>query len=135
MHHINFYIKSKISALFIDFCVFSHMVISENKKWTFHLSGMISDLSPICHLDPCLYTRDNDTAVYCFSSNSCINKLSQLHRIQPLLDQVLPKKIYIERTTSQWLSRCKVARHCAAVYHNVYLNETIGKMKIPSFLC
>jgi len=45
------------------------------------------------------------------------------------------RKIYIGRTTFQWFSQCRAVGHCAAVWHNVYLNEMTRRLKIPSFQC
>ena len=44
---------------------------------------MRSDLDHVCVANSCLYARDNDPSLYCFSSGSCVNKLSQLHRLGP----------------------------------------------------
>ena len=44
---------------------------------------MRSDLDHVCVANSCLYSRDNDPSLYCFSSDSCVNKLSQLHRLSP----------------------------------------------------
>ena len=54
------------------------------------LLGVSPDLSHVCTRDSCLYTRDNDTSLYCFSSRSCVNKLSQLHRVSPKLLRMTP---------------------------------------------
>ena len=69
-------------------------MISGSHQWTFHLAGVTSSPPPYCLAHSCLYTRETreegeeDTSAYCFSSNSCINNLTSLHRVSPPASQV-----------------------------------------------
>ena len=69
-------------------------MISGPHQWTFHLAGVTTTPPPFCLAHSCLYTRETreegeeDTSAYCFSSNSCINNLTSLHRVSPPASQV-----------------------------------------------
>eukprot|EP00092_Neocalanus_flemingeri_P041550 GFUD01045250.1.p1 GENE.GFUD01045250.1~~GFUD01045250.1.p1 ORF type:complete len:752 (+),score=243.70 GFUD01045250.1:119-2374(+) len=66
-------------------CCLSRLVSSALRSWTFYLSGLIMDIPLYC-TDRCLYTRDNDTTNYCFSTDktaSCTTNLSSLMRLHP----------------------------------------------------
>ena len=53
---------------------------------------MTTSPPPFCLAHSCLYTRETrgqeDPSAYCFSSNSCINNLTSLHRVSPPASQV-----------------------------------------------
>lgn len=82
-------------------CCISHLVVHHPHQWTFHLVGINS--SPPIYCGPsqgqCLYSResrpgqDNDTNIYCFSSSTCVNKITHLHRVTPKLVKVEPNHL------------------------------------------
>ena len=43
--------------------------------------------------------------MYCFSSSSCVNKLSHVHRVKPLLIQIAPEDLMNEKERKEYLLR------------------------------
>jgi len=64
-------------------CCLSKLVTSAMRSWTFYLSGLIREV-PLHCTDRCMYTRDNDSTSYCFTTNkqpSCTTNISSLMRL------------------------------------------------------
>ena len=44
----------------------------------------------------CIYTRDNHNHTFCFSSSSCVNNITSLHRVSPPSSQVTEESLLTE---------------------------------------
>ena len=47
------------------------------------MAGLSTSQPSYCMVNTCLYTRDNDNHTFCFSTTSCINNITSLHRVSP----------------------------------------------------